>query len=221
MNVIIFGATGMVGQGVLLECLEDPSVARVLLVSRRSAGVNHPKVEEAIRQDFYDFSDLQGRWSDYDACFFCLGVTSVGLDEATYRRLTFDLTLAAARSMAAAKPGMTFCYVTGLGTDGTAKGRVMWARVKGETENAILALPFKAAYMFRPGYIQPLKGVRSKTAWYDAVYKVAWPLYPPLRRLAPGFFTDTVTIARAMLNVVTRGYPRPVLEGRDINQAGA
>jgi uncharacterized protein YbjT (DUF2867 family) len=143
------------------------------------------------------------------------------MDEPAYRRLTFDLTMAAARSMAAVNPNLVFCYVSGAGTDSSARGRVMWARVKGVTENALLALPFRGAYMFRPGYIQPMKGVRSSTQWYQRVYDVVGPLYPLLRRLAPGVVTNTETIGRALIRVAAEGYPTRVLEGRDINASGA
>ena len=220
MKVIIFGASGMIGAGTLLECFADPQVERVLAVVRRPTAVRHAKLEEVVHADFYDYSALQGRWPEFDACLFCLGVTSVGMDEASYRHVTFDLTLAAARSIVAVNRKLVFCYVTGAGTDSSARGRVMWARVKGETENALLALPFKAAYMFRPGYIQPMKGVRSKTRWYQAVYDVVGAFYPLLRRAAPGWVTDTETIGRALIRVAAEGYPTRVLEGRDINSAG-
>ena len=221
VKIIIFGSTGMIGTGALLECLADPRVKRVMAVVRKPSGVRHAKLEELIHSDFFDYTALQARWPEFDACLFCLGVTSVGRDEAAYRRITFDLTLAAARSMAAVHPGMVFCYVTGAGTDSSARGRVMWARVKGETENALLALPFKAAYMFRPAYIQPMKGVRSKTRWYQMAYDLIGSLYPLLRRLSPGWVTDTETIGRALIRVAADGYPTRVLEGRDINVAGA
>ena len=220
MKVIIFGASGMIGAGTLLECFADPRVERVLAVVRKPTAVVHAKLEEVVHTDFHDYSSLQSRWHEFDACLFCLGVTSVGMDEASYRRVTFDLTLAAARSIAAVNRDLVFCYVTGAGTDSSARGRVMWARVKGETENALLALPFKAAYMFRPGYIQPMKGVRSKTRWYQAAYDAVGPFYPLLRRAAPGWVTDTETIGRALIRVAAEGYPTRVLEGRDINGAG-
>ena len=220
MRVVLFGATGMVGAGALLECLDDARAERVLAVVRTPTGVRHPKLEEVLHRDFYDYSALQPRWAGFDACLFSLGTTSVGKTEAEYRRITYDLTLAAARSMVAVNPRMVFCYVSGTGTDGTARGRVMWARVKGETENAILALGFRGAYMFRPGYIQPLRGVQSATRWYQAAYDVVGALYPVLRRLLPGLVTDSVTLGRALLRVAADGYAKPVLEGRDINQAG-
>jgi len=220
VKLVIFGATGMLGAGTLLEALDDPRVERVLTVGRKPTGVRHPKLEEAVHHDFYDYASLESRWPEFDACLFCLGVTSVGLTEAVYRRLTYDLTLAAARSMVAVNPRMVFCYVSGTGTDSSARGRVMWARVKGDTENALLALPFKAAYMFRPGYIQPMRGVRSKTRWYQAAYSAIGLLYPLLRRVMPGVVTNTVTFGRALVHVAAEGYPARILEGRDINLAG-
>ena len=221
MKVVVFGTTGMVGKGVLLECLDDPRVTKVLTVGRSSAGVRHEKLEEVLHSDFEDYTAIEDKLSGYDACFFCLGTTSVGKAEAEYRRITYDLTLAAARSMVAVNPAMVFCYVSGTGTDGTASGRVMWARVKGETENALLELGFKGAYMFRPGYIQPLRGVRSGTRWYQAVYDGIGLLYPALRRLLPGAVTNTVTLGRALIRVAADGYPIRVLEGRDINASEA
>jgi uncharacterized protein YbjT (DUF2867 family) len=161
MRVIVFGATGMVGAGALIECLEDPRVRSILVIGRHSVGVSHPKLRELIRSDFFEYSDAQADLSGYDACFFCLGVSSVGLSEAAYTHLTYDLTLAAARAIVAVNPRLTFCYVSGAGTDSSEQGRAMWTRVKGRTENALLALPFKAAFMFRPAFIQPVKGVRS------------------------------------------------------------
>jgi len=210
----------MLGAGTLLEALDDPRVEHVLTVGRKPTGLRHARLEEVVHRDFFDYSSLESRWPEFDACLFCLGVTSVGLAEAAYRRLTYDLTLAAARSMVGANPRMVFCYVSGTGTDSSARGRVMWARVKGQTENALLALPFKEAYMFRPGYVQPMRGVRSSTRWYQAVYTAIGLLYPLLRRLLPGAVTNTVTFGRALIHVAADGYPTKILEGRDINQAG-
>jgi uncharacterized protein YbjT (DUF2867 family) len=219
MKVILFGATGMVGSGVLAECLADARIESVVSVVRRGGGVTHPKLHEVRHADFFDFAPQREAFRDADACYFCLGVSSFRMSEAEYRRLTFDLTLAAARAVVEAAPRSVFCYVSGEGTDGTGRGRVMWARVKGQTEEALLALPFKAAYMFRPGYIQPLAGVRSKTPLYNALYSVLVPLYPLLRRLAPRHVTTSVNVGRAMIEVAIRGYPRPVLETEDINRA--
>ena len=218
MKVVIFGATGMVGRGALLECLDDPRVDSVLVVTRHSVGVSHPKLREIIHQDFFDFGGLQPEFTGLDACFFCLGVSSVGMSERNYHRLTYELTLAAATTLANAADGrLTFCYVSGEGTDSTEGGRTMWARIKGKTENDLLKLPFKAAYMFRPGAIQPLHGIRSKTAWVQAVYDVTWPLWSVLRRISPGLVTSTEQMGRAMIHVARVGYPRRVLEMRDIN----
>jgi uncharacterized protein YbjT (DUF2867 family) len=221
VKVILFGGTGMVGTGVLIECLEDPRVHDVLVVGRSSTGRPHPKVREARRTDFVGYDDLRADFAACDACFFCLGVSSLGLNEAEYTHVTYDLTLAAAKALRAANDHLTFCYVSGVGTDSSERGRSMWGRVKGRTENALLALGFKAAFMFRPGYIQPVKGVRSKTGWVQALYTLAAPVYPTLKRLAPRQITTTATLGRAMIEVAARGYPRQVLEPPDINAAGA
>ena len=221
MKVIVFGATGMVGQGVLRECLRDGDVTEVLTVGRSATGQPHPKLRELVHKDFLDFSTIEKDITGYDACFFCLGVSSIGMDAERYRHLTYDITLAAARPLARLNPGMTFVYVTGASTDSTEQGRVMWARVKGKTENDLLKLPFKAAYMFRPGAIQPLHGVRSKTAWVQAIYVITGPLLSFLHQVAPNFVTTTEEVGRAMLSVAKRGYPRPILEMEDIHKAGA
>jgi uncharacterized protein YbjT (DUF2867 family) len=222
IHAVLFGATGMVGAGVLIECLEDPRVQSVLAIGRSPTGRWHPKLREIQRTDFFNYDGLESEFASCDACFFCLGVTSVGLDEAEYTHLTYDLTTAAANAMAAVNRNMTFCYVSGVGTDSTERGRTMWARVKGRTENAILALPFKAAFMFRPGFIQPVKGVRSKTAWYQAVYNLLGPLSPLLLRMAPNHVTTTARLGRAMIQVAYRGFDRPILHPREINAlAGA
>jgi uncharacterized protein YbjT (DUF2867 family) len=217
MNVLIFGATGMVGQGVLRECLRDPGVGRVLAVGRRATGQVHEKLRDLVLPDPANLAAVEPQLTGFDACFFCLGVTSAGLSEERYTRLTYDLTLAVARTLARLDPGMTFVYVSGTGTDSSERGRIMWARVKGRTENALLALPFKAAYMFRPGYIQPLDGIQSSTRWYRVMYAATAPLYPAFRRLFPGAVTTTAQVGRAMLAVVRQGFGRPVLETRDIN----
>ena len=216
VKVIVFGASGMVGSGVVTECLADPRVRSILIVGRTATGVKDPKVRELIRSNFFDYGDARGQLRGYDACFFCLGVSSAGMKEATYYRLTYDLTIAAATALAELNPGMTFCYVSGEGTDSTEKARSMWARVKGKTENQLLRLPLKA-YMFRPGYIQPLKGARSKTRWYQMAYNVVGPLYPLLRRLFPTHMTTTENVGRAMIRVAAEGYPKHVLENPDIN----
>jgi uncharacterized protein YbjT (DUF2867 family) len=218
MKVILFGATGMVGQGVLRECLVDPDVTAVLAIGRSLSGKSHAKLREVLHDNFLDFSTIESQLAGYDACFFCLGVTSLGLTEERYRHLTYDITLAAATTLAKLNPGMVFIYVTGAGTESTEQGRVTWARVKGKTENDLLKLPFKAAYMFRPAAIQPLHGVKSKTAWVQAIYTVAAPLLTLLNEMAPKYVTTTEQVGRAMIKVAKQGYPKSVLESEDINR---
>ena len=220
MKVILFGATGMVGQGVLRECLLDPGVERVLAVGRSSSGVRHEKLRELILPDLMNYSLVESELSGYEACYFCLGITSAGKSEQDYSRVTYDLTVAAARTLAKLNPKMTFIYVSGTGTDSTERGRMMWARVKGKTENELMRL-FPNAYMFRPGYIQPLHGIRTKTAWYAAFYAVLAPIYPLLRRLIPKYVTTTEEVGKAMLEVTKHGYPRKILESPDITTAGS
>ena len=217
MKVILFGATGMVGQGVLRECLLDASVESLLVIGRSPTGQHHAKLHEILHDDFMDFSAIESGLGGYDACFFCLGVSSVGMDAERYRHLTYDLTLAAAKTLVALNPGMVFTYVTGRSTDSTEQGPVRWARVKGKTENDLLKLPFRAAYMFRPAGIQPLHGVRSKTSWVQAIYVVAAPLLSFLARTAPKYMTTSEQLGRAMIRVARDGYPKAVLESEDIN----
>ena len=217
MKVILFGGSSMVGQGVLRKCLVDPGVESVLSVGRSPLGVQHPKLREVLHKGFTDYSDIEPQLSGYDACFFCLGVSSIGMDAERYRHLTYDITMAAAKTLARLNPGMVFTYVTGRGTDSTEQGSLMWARVKGKTENDLLKLPFKAAYMFRPAGIQPLHGVRSKTSWVQAIYVVSAPLLSYLARVAPKYVSTTEQIGRAMIKVARDGFPKPVLESADIN----
>jgi uncharacterized protein YbjT (DUF2867 family) len=217
VKVILLGATGMVGQGVLRECLLDPEVKSVLTVGRNATAKRHEKLHELVHQDLSDLSAVEGKLSGYDACFFCLGVSSAGMKEEAYRRVTYDLTISVARILSRLNPGMTFIYLSGAGTDSTERGRAMWARVKGKTENALLQMPFKAVYMFRPAYIQPLHGIRTKTKWYGAVYALLGPLYPIWKLLFPKYVTTTECIGRAMLNVAKRGAPKSVLVNQDIN----
>jgi uncharacterized protein YbjT (DUF2867 family) len=217
MKVILFGATGMVGQGVLRECLLDAGVERVLVVGRSPTGQHHAKLHEIRHDDFTNFAAIESELRGYDACFFCLGVSSVGMDPERYRHLTYDITLSAAKTLVALNPGMVFTYVTGRSTDSTEQGPVRWARVKGKTENDLLKLPFKAAYMFRPAGIQPLHGVRSKVSWIQAIYVVTAPLLSYLARTAPKFMTTSEQLGRAMIKVARDGYPKPVLESEDIN----
>jgi uncharacterized protein YbjT (DUF2867 family) len=217
MKVIVFGATGMVGQGVLRECLLDPAVERVLVVTRTPTRQQHDKLRELIHQDFTSFTAVESALSGYDACFFCLGVSSVGMSEKDYRRVTHDFTLAAAQVLARVNPEMTFIYVSGAGTDSTGRGRSMWARVKGETENALFQLPFKGKYMFRPGFIQPLHGITSRTRLYRVAIAVGRPLFPLLKAVAPRSVTTTEQVGRAMIAVASRGAPKALLENADIN----
>jgi uncharacterized protein YbjT (DUF2867 family) len=221
VNIVLFGATGMVGAGALLECLADDRVRSVVAVTRSPIGRTHPKLHEARRDDFFHYDDCRAEFAACDACFFCLGVSSIGMDERSYTRLTHDLTLAAAHALVSANRQMTFCYVSGVGTDSSERGGTMWARVKGKTENALLALPFKAAFMFRPGYIQPVGGVRSRTGWVQASYTVVAPFYPILRRLVPNATTTTANLGRALIEVAAVGYARPVLYSKDMNRLAA
>ncbi|MGC5568292.1 NAD-dependent epimerase/dehydratase family protein [Streptomyces sp. FR-108] len=222
VKVILFGATGMVGRGVLRECLRDAAVESVLVIGRSTVGVTHPKLREIVRADLTDLGGLERELSGYDACFFCLGVSSAGMKEAAYREVTYDLTLSVARTLAASSPGLTFCYVSGQGTDSSARGRLMWARVKGETENALLALDGVDAYMFRPGLIQPLHGITSKTRVYRMVYAATGRLLPLLRKLAPRWVTTTEQVGLAMIAVARGEAGVRVLETEEINRlAGA
>jgi uncharacterized protein YbjT (DUF2867 family) len=216
MKVVVFGATGMIGSGVLLECLHDPRVRAVLTVGRNRAPHEHPKLTQLLHEDFLSYDAIRDRLVGYDACFFCLGVSAVGMTEADYHRLTFDITIAAAAALLAANPRMTFCYVSGASTDSTEQGRMMWARVKGKTENRLLAMS-ERSYMFRPGFIQPVHGVRSKTRLYALIYDITRPLYPILRRLFPNSMSTSDGLGRAMIAVAERGYAKRILEIPDIN----
>ena len=218
MKVVLFGATGMVGQGVLRECLLDPDVESVVAVARNAGLPPHGKLREIVHKDVYDLAAIEDRLAGYDACFFCLGVSSVGMKEETYRRVTYDLTVSVAKILAKLNPTMTFIYVSGAGTDSTERSRLTWARVKGRTENALLQMRFKTVFLFRPGYVQPLHGIRTKTALYGAAYALMRPLYPLWKMLFPNYVTTTECVGRAMLNVTKRGFPKPVLENRDINR---
>jgi uncharacterized protein YbjT (DUF2867 family) len=215
MRVLLFGATGMVGQGVLRECLLDPNVEQVQTVGRTAIGTEYPKLRELVHPDLFHYSEIEVDLSGFDACFFCLGVSSAGMKAEDYERITYGITLAAAETLCKLNPRMKFVYVSGAGTDSTEKGRSKWARVKGRTENALLRLPF-AAYMFRPGVIQPLHGITAKTTSYRVIYTIAQPLLPLLRWAFPNHVLTTEEIGRAMLAVARRGYPKRILETRDI-----
>ena len=211
ISVIITGATGMVGEGVLLECLADARVERVLVINRKPLGVTHPKLEEIVHADFFDLSAIQSRLAGYDACFFCLGVSSVGMSEADYTRVTQELTLEFGRALARLNPNLVFCYVSGKGTDGTEHGKVMWARVKGRTENALLQL-FPRGAMFRPGMMKATPGQKNLKSWY---HLIAW-IYPVGRALWPAAFCTLREVAQAMINAAVDGSPKRVLEVFDI-----
>jgi len=208
----------MVGQGVLRECLLDPDVESVVSVGRGATGHYHPKLLELEHSNFLDFSAIENQLQGFDACFFCLGVSSAGMSEENYEQVTYGFTIAAARALVPFDPKMTFIYVSGAGTDSTEHGRSMWARVKGKTENELRRLPFRAAYMFRPGLIVPLHGIRSKTRVYRLLYMLLGPLLPLLKGRFPKYVTTTEQIGRAMLKVAKHGWPKPVLETSDINE---
>lgn len=208
----------MVGQGVLLECLRDPEVELAATVGRTATGVQNAKLREIVRGDLMDYTGIESELAGFDACFFTLGVSSSGMNEADYERITYGFTLAAAEALSRVNPEMTFIYVSGAGTDSSERGRVMWARVKGKTENALLRLPLRA-YMFRPGMIQPLDGIKSKTASYRILYALARPLLPALRWAFPNQILSTREIGQSMLAVAGRGYGKRILEARDIRAA--
>jgi len=209
----------MIGQGVLRECLLSPDVQLVQTIGRSATGREHQKLREIVRQNLFDYSGLAADLTGFDACFFCLGVSSAGMKEEDYERVTYGITLAAAKALAPLNPDMTFIYVSGMGTDSSEQGSIMWARVKGKTENALLRLPFKAVYLFRPAGIQPLHGIKSKTKLYRVIYALSAPLFPLLNALFPHYLTTTEKIGRAMINVAMRGFPKQILETRDINSA--
>jgi uncharacterized protein YbjT (DUF2867 family) len=211
IKVIITGATGMVGEGVLIECLTHPDVEQVLVINRRPGGVGHPKLKEIIHSDFFDLGPIESQLGGFNACFFCLGVSSVGMSKEDYKHFTYDLTLGVAQLFAKLNPDMTFCYVTGAGTDSTEQKGIAWARVKGATENALIRL-FKNAYMFRPAFMKATEGQKNLKSFY--VY-LAW-LYPIGRALYPAGFCTLKEVAQAMIKVATQGDPKQILEVKDI-----
>ncbi|GIE77640.1 epimerase [Actinoplanes philippinensis] len=210
----MFGATGMVGQGVLRECLLAPDVTGVLVVTRSPTGVEHPKLREIVLPDLADLSPIAGELAGYDACFYCLGVSSVGMDEAAYTRVSYDLPMAAARALAPLGDDLTFVYVSGEGTD--ADSRLMWSRVKARTEREVMEM-FRNGFAFRPGFIQPTHGVRSKTGWYNTAYTIIAPLVPLIRRVAPRFVTTTDEVGRAMLRAARGGYDKRIVTTADMH----
>lgn len=216
MKAIITGSTGMIGKGVLLECLDDPRVEEVLLINRRPVGISHPKIKEIIHQDFLDFSSIKDQRVGYDACFYCMGVSSAGMSEAQYTEITYSMTQALATILHQLNPKMMFIYVSGAGTDSSEQGRIMWARVKGRTENMVLNMGFRDAYAFRPGIILPERGVTSRTKLYRFFYVLFRPLFPLLRRMKS--VTTTGRIGRAMINLYFHPQEKKHLEAADFNQ---
>lgn len=217
LSVIITGVTGMVGEGVLHESLLHPEVERVLVINRKPCGVSHPKLKEIVHSNFQDISSIESELAGYNGCFFCLGVSSVGMKESEYRRLTYDLTIGFAETLARRNPDMTFCYISGKGTDSTEQGRLMWARVKGKTENDLMKLPFKAVYNFRPGYMHPTKGLKNTLSGYKYI---SW-LYPLLRALTPKSVSTLKEMGLAMIHTALHGYPKKILEVEDIVRSAA
>lgn len=216
MRVLLLGGSGMIGQGVLRECLQRPEVTEVVSVGRTPLEQQHPKLKELIRKDLFDWSDLEAQLTGIDAVFFCLGVSSGGMSEAEYQKVSSALPLGLARVLKKTSPGLTFCFISGAGTDSTGKGRTMWARVKGQTENDLQRIGFKAVYCFRPGYIQPMDGIVSKTKSYRLMYQFTSPLYPLIKGLK-GLVTSTRQLGFAMVEVALKGFPKPILESADIN----
>ncbi|HKH90867.1 MAG TPA: NAD-dependent epimerase/dehydratase family protein [Gemmatimonadaceae bacterium] len=214
--MLILGATGMVGQGVLRECLLNGGVTRVVTLGRTPTRQAHPKLSEIVHGDLLDLSGVESQLTGLDACLYCVGASAAGLSEAEYARINYEMTLAVAETLVRLNPSMTFVYVSGAGTDRSERGRVMWARVKGRTENALLGLPFKAAYMLRPGLIVPMHGVRSKTRLYRAFYTVMTPLLPLLKALFPRSIITTEQLGRGMLRLARSGYSKRVLETADL-----
>ncbi|WP_341835224.1 epimerase [Chitinophaga pollutisoli] len=217
LNVILTGATGMVGEGVLLECLENPHVEKVLIINRRPSGYTHPKLQEIIHENFFNIRPIAGQLTGYNACFFCLGVTSVGKSEPEYYRQTYVLTMHFAETLADRNRDIAFCYVSGSGTDGSEHGRVMWARVKGKTENDLMKLPFRAAFAFRPGLLKATPGQRHLLK----AYKFFGWMYPFFRSLFPGFASSLQELGKAMIAVSRNGYTSKVIEVRDIHKLAA
>jgi hypothetical protein len=212
IKAIITGATGMVGEGVLHECLLHESVEQVLVINRRPCGVSHPKLKEIIHTNFYELSAIRDQLQPYNACYFCLGVSSIGMKEEQYHHVTYDLTMHVASTLATLNPDMTFCYVSGAGTDSSEHGRIMWARVKGQTENDLLKLPFKQTYMFRPGFMKPTKGLKNTLT----LYKVLPFMYPIWKTFFPNQTSTLKEVGLAMINCVTKGYHKQILEVPDI-----
>ncbi|MDP4240746.1 MAG: epimerase [Bacteroidota bacterium] len=217
MKVILFGSTGMIGQGVLIECLKDPLVESVLVVNRQTCGVIHAKLKEIIHLNFFDLAPISKELAGYNVCFYCLGVSSAGMKEEEYNTMTYELTTHVATVLLNQNKELTFCYISGAGSDSTEKGNIMWARIKGKTENRLLRMPFKDAYMFRPGYIQPMGGIKSKTGLYNAAYTILKPFYFLIKHIE-SMVTNTETLGKAMIIAASTGVGKKVLESSDINE---
>ena len=217
LKVILFGSTGMIGQGVLNECLNDPLVKSVLVINRQTCGVVHSKLKEIIHVNLFDLAPISNELTGYNTCFYCVGVSSAGMKEEEYYTMTYELTTLVAIVLLDQNKEMTFCYISGAGTDSSEKGNIMWARVKGKTENKLLKMPFKNAYMYRPGYIQPMKGVKSKTGLYNAMYTILKPFYFILKHIE-NLVTSSETLGKAMIIVASKGFENNILESTDINE---
>lgn len=211
IRVIVTGATGMVGEGVLQVCLNRPEVEQVLIINRKPSGITHPKLKEIVHSDFFNLASTESQMVNVDACFFCLGVSSVGMKEEEYFKLTHTLTITFANALAKQNPNMTFCYVSGAGTDSTEKGKSMWARVKGKTENDLMKI-FKRAYGFRPGLLVPIKGMKNTLGFYKYL---GW-MIPIIRAMSPKFVCNLEDVGHAMINAATKGYEKNILEVPDI-----
>jgi uncharacterized protein YbjT (DUF2867 family) len=218
VRVLIFGATGMIGQAALRACLLAPDVSEVVTIGRRATGGTHAKLREIVHDDLLDYGALAGQLAGFDACLFCLGIASSGMSEADYSRVTYEMPIAAARALQPPNPDMVFVYISAAGADSSEQGRIMWARVKGCAENALLKMPFRGVYVFRPLIVRPLHGIESRTTLYRLFYKAFGPLLGPLERLLPRYVTTTDTIGNALLKVVRTGAPKHVLECEDINR---
>jgi len=216
IRAIITGTTGMVGEGVLLECLENPDVESVLIINRRPLGMSHPRLKEIVHKDFHNISPIEDQLKGYNACYFCLGVSSVGMKEPEYRRITYDLTMHVAEALSRQNPDMTFCYVSGAGTDSTENGRIMWARVKGKTENDLRKLTMDQVFAFRPGFMKATEGQKNLPSWYGYI---GW-IYPLLKAVFPNSASTLTQVAKAMIYVTKYGYEKNILEVKDINQIG-
>lgn len=217
VKVIITGATGMVGEGVLHECLQHPGISEILVLNRKSCGIVHPKLKEVLHADFFDLSAIEDKLPGYDACLFCLGISSVGMKEETFTKFTYDLTMHVATTLLKQNPSMVFCYISGAGTDGSEKGRIMWARVKGKTENHLEKLGFKKVYNFRPGYLNPTAGLKNTLTYYKYV---SW-MFPILKLVAGKYVSTLKELGLAMIHVATKAYPKSILEVKDIVAAAA